>query len=98
MELVQGVTLERFVTVNPTPTLLLKWMQQLVLARVYMHGDCHIIHRDLKPAIVMVTQGTKNVKIIDFGLSRMMDLSAAATGRMTTGIGTPLYMSYEKLV
>ena len=53
-----------------------------------------IIHRDLKPDNIMVDE-EMNVKIIDYGLSKIIDFSSiTSTG---TQIGSPLYMSPEQL-
>lgn len=53
-----------------------------------------IIHRDLKPDNIMI-DGNLNVKIIDYGLSKIIDFSSiTSTG---TQIGSPLYMSPEQL-
>lgn len=50
-----------------------------------------LIHRDIKPANVMLSQG-ETVKILDFGLARLL---TAPAGR--TIDGTPAYMSPEQL-
>ena len=53
-----------------------------------------IIHRDLKPDNIMIDDEL-NVKIIDYGLSKIIDLSSiTSTG---TQIGSPLYMAPEQL-
>lgn len=53
-----------------------------------------IIHRDLKPDNIMI-DANLNVKIIDYGLSKIVDFSSiTSTG---TQIGSPLYMSPEQL-
>jgi TolB-like protein/Tfp pilus assembly protein PilF len=65
----------------------------------------HIIHRDLKPANVMVTNDG-NVKVLDFGLARMIDpgvgsLEEAVTSLGLTAagtiVGTMPYMSPEQI-
>lgn len=53
-----------------------------------------IIHRDLKPDNIMIDDNL-DVKIIDYGLSKIIDFSSiTSTG---TQIGSPLYMSPEQL-
>ena len=63
--------------------------------------DNKIIHRDLKPDNVYLTvhKGKKNfVKVVDFGIARVVDDSGASTGKTQTGMvmGTPAYMSPEQ--
>ncbi|MCG8485170.1 MAG: serine/threonine protein kinase [Clostridia bacterium] len=54
-----------------------------------------LIHRDLKPANIYLLKNN-NVKILDFGLSKLIDFtSITSTGAI---IGSPLYMSPEQIV
>ena len=53
-----------------------------------------ILHRDLKPDNIMV-DSQLNVKIIDYGLSKIIDFSSITSTGMQ--IGSPLYMSPEQL-
>ncbi|MBL8743546.1 MAG: serine/threonine protein kinase [Myxococcales bacterium] len=67
--------------------------------------DRGVIHRDLKPANVFLVGGTEGdprseaepeVKVIDFGLSRMLELSETNVTQTGVVMGTPSYMSPEQ--
>lgn len=54
----------------------------------------NLVHRDLKPENIYL-QNDGSVKILDFGLSKLIDFtSITSTGKM---LGSPLYMSPEQI-
>jgi tRNA A-37 threonylcarbamoyl transferase component Bud32/TolB-like protein len=55
--------------------------------------DCKMIHRDIKPANIMITKDDE-VKIVDFGLARLIGQSRITRDGMTPG--TLDYMSPEQ--
>jgi hypothetical protein len=72
------------------------------VAEAHDHG---VVHRDLKPSNLLLTQradGAPLVKVLDFGLSKILapdddDSWPASTQTQTTGtMGTPAYMSPEQ--
>jgi serine/threonine protein kinase len=60
----------------------------------YLH-QLGIIHRDLKPSNIVISR-TNNVKIIDFGISKLMDSNIDLT-RTNATLGTIFYMSPEQI-
>ena len=103
MELLVGQPLSRLIEDHgPLPlNRALKIMRQVLRAVGAAHTK-GIVHRDLKPDnIFLTTQGEQQdfVKLLDFGISKIMDPEAvAATKLTTTGVvmGTPLYMAPEQ--
>ena len=57
-----------------------------------------VVHRDLKSSNIMLTEGSKRVHIMDFGLARSVNLSTPTDASVTSPfIGTPSYMAPEQL-
>jgi len=54
-----------------------------------------IVHRDLKPANMLLDENGR-IKLLDFGISRIADLSDGLT-RPGESMGTPYYMSPEQI-
>lgn len=59
----------------------------------YAHRQ-NVIHRDIKPANIMFDAETDELKITDFGIARLADVSRTKTGIV---LGTPSFMSPEQL-
>lgn len=98
MEYFEGVTLRNFLKTDTSLDTLVHIFVDILSGVKDLHNTIieneGIIHRDLKPDNIMVDENL-NVKIIDYGLSKIIDFSSiTSTG---TQIGSPLYMSPEQL-
>jgi CHASE2 domain-containing sensor protein/tRNA A-37 threonylcarbamoyl transferase component Bud32 len=58
----------------------------------YAHSQ-GVVHRDIKPANIILLKNDQ-VKVADFGIARVMDISETQTGVV---LGTPAYMSPEQI-
>ncbi len=69
-------------------------MRQVLSAITYCHAN-KIVHRDIKPENLLLATPDKDarLKVIDFGTSQVFDSGK----KMTTKIGTPLYIAPEVL-
>ena len=98
MEHVAGVTLARFLAEHAPPLpVRLALFRQICEAVTHAHRR-GVIHRDLKPGNLMVTQvdGVPVVKVIDFGVAKVLvgdDADATHSGLV---LGTPAYCSPEQ--
>ena len=113
MEMVEGRTLGQALGGDPVASArsaqpALAPRQALVTARQILEGAGHahahgVVHRDLKPENILLLDmgGWERVKIIDFGIVKLVGDAAAAFGTSaltTTGlvVGTPAYMAPEQ--
>jgi tetratricopeptide (TPR) repeat protein/tRNA A-37 threonylcarbamoyl transferase component Bud32 len=102
MELVEGQSLAAWLKERGAlpPAQAVDFGRQLLatLAEAHRHG---IIHRDLKPENIMVVEApdaAPAIKVLDFGLSKLVDRSLESSSRTLPGrvVGTPLYMAPEQ--
>jgi serine/threonine-protein kinase len=103
MELLQGMSLETFLAKKqPMPP---EQAAPIVFGILQALGAAHargIVHRDLKPAnlfLVPDASGQFTVKVLDFGIAKVMDVAGGMGSKTRTGavLGTPGYMSPEQV-
>ncbi|MCU1291976.1 MAG: hypothetical protein JWP08_826 [Bryobacterales bacterium] len=95
MELLKGKTLLEIISSGNTLPLLekLEIMYQVAEGLMYAHAR-GVIHRDIKPGNIMVLPDG-DVKIMDFGIARLLGNTGARKTREGDLIGTVLYMAPE---
>jgi len=103
MELLQGIALAEYVqpgkpvNIQLAAPIIYGVLQALVAAHTQ-----NIVHRDLKPDNIFLVPdaaGRYNVKVLDFGIAKVMDAAGGMGSKTRTGVllGTPGYMSPEQI-
>ena len=95
MEYLKGELLSRFTSAETLlpPRLVLELGAKTADALDYAHSQ-NVIHRDIKPSNIMYDSVTGELKITDFGIARLIDVSRTRTGVV---LGTPSFMSPEQI-
>lgn len=74
----------------------LEWADQLVTAVRYLHTqDPPVLHRDIKPANIKLTPDGL-IKLVDFGLVKLLSTDENRTITVAQGRGTALYTPLEQ--
>ncbi len=74
----------------------LGWAEQLCDALEYLHSqDPPVLHRDIKPANIKLTPGGL-IKLVDFGLVKLLATDDARTVTVLQGRGTVAYTPLEQ--
>ena len=97
LEYIQGKELRNYFDGNERFDLkeTVRIMSDLCEALEFAH-NAGIIHRDVKPGNVML-DGQSRVKLTDFGVARIQDVTKTHATEAGTMVGTPAYMSPEQI-
>lgn len=99
MDYVPGQDLKQLLDENNGPldeTIVLVWAEQIIEALAYLHRqDPPVLHRDIKPANIKFTPDQR-IKLVDFGLVKLMAPDDLRTITVVQGRGTALYTPLEQ--
>jgi serine/threonine protein kinase len=97
MEYIEGPNLDELLDNQVLPLAkALIVLEQIALALHHAHTN-NVIHRDLKPSNILVRSGdVRQVKIIDFGLARILDGDGERITADGQRIGSPTFMAPEQ--
>ncbi len=99
MEYLDGRDLAKVVSEGPLPVEdAVDYLLQACEALAEAHA-AGIIHRDLKPANLFLTKRRDQsafVKVLDFGISKLMDTAEAGLTKTDAIMGSPFYLSPEQ--
>lgn len=96
MELLHGHDLKKYISNKKiSDDDKINFFKQILVAIDYGHSK-NVIHRDLKPSNVFVLSDNKTIKILDFGIAKLLESDNHQT---MTGfqMGTPVFMSPEQV-
>jgi len=93
MEYVEGLPLDEYCDQKGLSVSgRIRIFQQVCGAVEYLHQNS-IVHRDLKPSNILVSNdGT--VKLLDFGIAKLMGAAAFANPNLTSALGSPMTPTY----
>ena len=93
MEYVEGLPLDEYCDQKGlSVTGRIRIFQQVCGAVEYLHQNS-IVHRDLKPGNILVSNDGA-VKLLDFGIAKLMGAAAFANPNLTSAMGSPMTPTY----
>jgi serine/threonine protein kinase len=97
MEYVEGVTLEHYIHKITGPIIEERAVSMIIsLLNAFKYAHNFVVHRDIKPSNILINKNGK-LKILDFGIARIIGDENQNLTRTGTQMGTVYYMSPEQV-
>lgn len=99
MEYVEGIPLDEYISkeTGPIPTdKAIKIFSGMLQGFAFAHKK-KIVHRDVKPSNIIISRDFQTVKILDFGIAKILDGNNRDLTKDGTQMGTVYYMSPEQV-
>ncbi len=96
MDYVDGTSLEQRIAAGPVPVTLALDIAAQAAEALHAAHETSVVHRDIKPANMLLDRATGQVRLLDFGIARLVGDNQGLTkeGQL---VGTPRYMSPEQV-
>ena len=99
MEYIEGRTLKDLVArQGPFPEKLVRYLLVHACRGLQYAHEREIVHRDIKGGNMMLTTRDRQLKIMDFGLAKVLSEVRKQDQNDTRAVGTPFYMSPEQIL
>ncbi len=95
MEYVEGESLRELIEREPVPIEKAVGICTSVSSALQYAHSRMVVHRDIKPENILLTK-KGDVKLVDFGIARIIDDSQTRLTLTNVAMGSPLYMSPEQ--
>ena len=73
MEYILGMTLDKKLAAGPLPEKNILGLGTQLAEGLSAAHECAVVHCDLKPANVQLGDGARRIKILDFGLAKLLN-------------------------
>jgi serine/threonine protein kinase len=101
MELLKGRSLAEALRDGPLPVAMAREIASGMLGALEAAHRAGFIHRDIKPGNIFLAErpgGGTAVKVLDFGIAKLVKADTPSLTQSGVAVGTPLYMSPEQVL
>ncbi len=99
IEFVEGLPLDHYIQKisGPISEERVVWLFGKILDGFAYAHEQGVVHRDIKPSNLMISPDGRDVKILDFGIAKILGNDSKSLTKTGSRMGTVLYMSPEQV-